>query len=179
MRWLPKVAVGLVAGLALLAVLVFAVGAFLPVDHEVSRRVVLHRPVAEVWDVITDFSQAPSWRPDIVRVARSTDRGGTPVWIEYSSDGEAIPYATTVVEEQRRLVRTIADPNLPFGGTWTFELVPEDGQTRLTITERGTVGNPLFRVVSTFFIGHETFMVRYLVALGRRFGEEVTPVDPD
>jgi uncharacterized protein YndB with AHSA1/START domain len=177
-HWVLKIALGLVAGLALLVVLVFALGASLPAEHEVSRRVVLHRPAAEVWEVITDFSQAPEWRPDVVRVERSSDRGGKPVWIEYSPDGEGIPYATTVVEEQRRLVRTIADPNLPFGGTWTFELAPQDGETRVTITERGTVGNPLFRVVSTFFIGHETYMTRYLVALGKRFGEEVTPVDP-
>jgi hypothetical protein len=34
---------------------------------------------------------------------------------------------------------------LPFVGTWTFEVSPEDGASRLTITEHGEVYHPLFR----------------------------------
>jgi hypothetical protein len=45
----------------------------------------------------------------------------------------------------------------------------------VTITERGLVGNPIFRFVSRFVIGQTATMDSYLRALGKRFGEEVTP----
>ena len=51
-------------------------------------------------------------------------------------------------ENPKKLVRTIADPKSPFLGSWTYELEPLDGdKTRLTITERGTVKPPLFRLI--------------------------------
>ena len=53
-----------------------------------------------------------------------------------------------------------------------------DGEgTLLTITERGEVYNPIFRFVSKFLMGQTKSMDEYLRALGRKFGEEVTPID--
>jgi hypothetical protein len=45
----------------------------------------------------------------------------------------------------------IADPKLPFGGTWTYELEPVAGGTSVTLTEDGEVYNPLFRVMQKLF----------------------------
>lgn len=59
----------------------------------------------------------------------------------------------------------IADPNLPFGGTWTYDLVPGDQACSLTVTEDGEVYNPLFRFVSRFIIGHTATIDSYLKAL--------------
>jgi hypothetical protein len=61
------------------------------------------------------------------------------------------------------------------GGTWTHELTPDGSGTRLTITERGWVGNPIFRFVSRFVMGQTATIDSYLHALGKRFGEEVKP----
>lgn len=170
--------VGIVLGVVVVLVLVVvAVGAMLPARHEIARTVVVERPLSEVWEVIVDFPSAPEWRPDVQKVERLPDRNGMPVWAEYGSDGQRIPYATVEAEAPRRLVREIADPGLPFGGTWTFELAPAGAGTRVTVTERGEVRNPVFRFVSKFVIGHETFMVRYLEALGARFDQDVEPVE--
>ncbi len=62
----------------------------------------------------------------------------------------------------------IADPDLPFGGTWTFELAPEAGGTRLTITERGEIRNPIFRTMSRFVFGYGATMETFLAELRAR-----------
>jgi hypothetical protein len=73
------------------------------------------------------------------------------------------------------MVTRIADPEQPFGGTWTFELAPADGGTRLTITERGEVYNPIFRALGRFVFGHTATIDQYLRALGAAFGDALTP----
>ena len=46
----------------------------------------------------------------------------------------------------RRLVTRIeATPGTPFGGTWTFEITPDGTGSRVTVTERGWIANPIFR----------------------------------
>ena len=72
----------------------------------------------------------------------------------------------------RLLVGRIADANLPFGGSWTYELAPRAaGQTSLTITEDGEVYNPIFRFVSRFVMGHSATINQYLSDVGKRFPE--------
>jgi hypothetical protein len=75
----------------------------------------------------------------------------------------------------QRLVSRIADERLPYGGTWTYELAPAGDGTRLTITERGEIYNPVFRFVARFVMGHTATMNGVLRALGARHGERVTP----
>jgi hypothetical protein len=71
----------------------------------------------------------------------------------------------------RRLVARIAGDNLPFGGTWTFEITPEGDGAKLRITERGWVSNPIFRFVSRLVLGYTSNLEMYLRSLGRKFGE--------
>lgn len=73
------------------------------------------------------------------------------------------------------LVGRIASTDVPFGGTWTFQVAPDGSGARVTITERGWVSNPIFRFVSRFVIGETATMDTYLRALGKRFGEKVSP----
>ena len=75
----------------------------------------------------------------------------------------------------RRFSLRIADPKLPFGGTWTYELRTADGGTLVTITENGEIGNPVMRFLSRFVFGQTSTMEGYLRALGRKYGETVTP----
>jgi hypothetical protein len=78
--------------------------------------------------------------------------------------------AFVIVEQAppRRLVTRVADPELPYGGTWTFELEPEESGTRLTITERGQIHNPIFRVIARFVFGYAATMESYLDELEAR-----------
>ena len=82
-----------------------------------------------------------------------------------------------MVEEFKphRLMTRIADSDQPFGGTWTFLLIPTPTGSQITITEDGEVYNPMFRFMSRFVFGHTATMDLFLRALGERFGEQVTP----
>jgi hypothetical protein len=75
---------------------------------------------------------------------------------------------STAFEPPRRLVTRIADEDLPFGGTWTYELEPLGASTRVILTENGEVYNPIFRFVSRFLLGHDATMIVYLDALEER-----------
>jgi hypothetical protein len=73
------------------------------------------------------------------------------------------------VRPQHLLVR-IDDVSLPFGGSWSYDLVPSGTGTILTITERGEVYNPLFRFMSRFVFGHSATMEGFLASLTTRLG---------
>ena len=172
LKWMLSAAVFLV--LSVLAVAGF--GITLPEHHTAARTVVLSQSRDVIWETITDYAGAASWRPDLQTVESGTDAAGRQVWIEVDKAGDSIPYATLEEQKPSRLVREIADPELPFGGTWTFQLDPAEQGTRITITEDGFVPNPVVRVISTYLIGHTTFMESYLTALGEKFGERVEPL---
>ena len=88
---------------------------------------------------------------------------------EVGSDG-SIVYETDSVVPGKRLVNRIADPSLPFGGRWTYDLAPDGDGTRLTITENGEVYNPVFRFVSRFIMGHTRTIDQFLTDLQRKLG---------
>ena len=60
---------------------------------------------------------------------------------------ERVPFSKFVTE--------IDDPSLGFGGTWTFSIEGTPAGSRLTITEKGFVPNPLFRLLSFYVFGHQ------------------------
>ncbi len=112
-----------------------------------------------------------SWRPDVKRVERLPDRNGRPAWKE-SVSGMDIPLETTESAPPRRLVLLIADPKLPFGGTWTYVIAPTPDGSTLTITEDGFVSNPVFRFMSRFVFGHYATIDTYLKNVAKKFDEE-------
>jgi hypothetical protein len=105
-----------------------------------------------LWQAITDFQAYPSWRSNVQRVERLPDREGDPVWLEVDKRGQGIQFQTVESIPPYWLVRRIADPKLPFGGSWTFEITSADGGSAITITEHCEVYNPIFRFASRFII---------------------------
>jgi len=171
MKWI-LIVVAILAGLVAVAALV---GSLLPRDHVASRSVRLRQSREAVWQAITDYAGAASWRPSLRSVERAPDQDGHAVWKEIDRHGEAMPLATIEEAPPTRLVRKIADPGLPFDGTWTYEVVPDGEGCRITITERGEVKHALFRFVGRFVLGYTSTIDTYLKALGRKFGEDVVP----
>jgi len=163
MRWLwIALVVTLVLGLALLLV-----GWLLPEKHKASRQATFQAPPEAVWALITNVEAFPSWRGDVKTVRRLPDRDGRAVWVEETSGGR-ITLAVDRSEAPRLLVLRIADPTLPFGGTWTYEILPVAGGSTLTITEDGEIYNLVFRVMARFVFGYEGTMVGYLKAAEAR-----------
>jgi len=158
--------------LALLAALVFVIGALLPREHVASRSASFTRPPEAVWAVITDHANEGSWREGFKSVGRLADSSGHPVWKEVDERGASRVLETELEVRPNQMVRRIVGVDLPFGGSWSYEVLPTKDGCRLTITERGYVSNPLFRFVSRFFMGHTATIERYLEALGRRLSED-------
>jgi uncharacterized protein YndB with AHSA1/START domain len=152
-------------------VLVLVIGWFLPRDHVATRMGRYRRSPEAIWAAITDLDAMPSWREGLKSVKRLPDRNGLPANIEFTTSGE-IPMETVEMVPPRKLVRRIAASNLPFGGTWTFEIEPVPDGTTLRITENGYVTNPVFRFVSRFVLGYTGEMEKYLRSLAKKFGEQ-------
>jgi hypothetical protein len=73
-----------------------------------------------------------------------------------------MPLCVEVTEPLKTRVVRIADKDLPFGGTWTYELEPSGAdQTKLTITERGTTGPAIWRFVGHYLIGEDSNLKKY------------------
>lgn len=168
MKWLL---VG-VAVLALIVAVVVIVGYMLPRDHVASTTATIPAPPDSVWGALTDVRDYPRWRPGVRSVDLLSTEGALR-WREHTGDGE-ITFERTEELRPRRLAARITDETLPFGGSWTYELIPQANGTRLTITERGYVTNPLFRFMSRFVFGHHRTQEDFQRALGRRFGQDVT-----
>lgn len=170
MRWL-LVALAVIAGLVLVVV---AVGYALPVRHVASVAATIPAPPDSVWAAVASPETYQSWHPGVSRVEILPPMDGRVAWRETGKDG-SISYVAVASEPPRRFVARITDRDLPFGGSWEWQLAPDGAGTRVTVTERGEVYNPIFRFVSRFVIGHTKTLTDYVKALGRRFGSEATP----
>ena len=159
------------AVIALLAVLVVAVGFTLPERHRAVVRAHYAQPVEAVHHAIIDVAAAPTWRAGVDSVRILTQQPLT--WREYTEWGALT--MTMVETSSNRIVSRIVDTGEGFGGTWTFELEPDAGGTALTIAEDGEVYNPIFRFMSRFVFGYYGGLESYAASLGRKFGEEVQP----
>lgn len=162
LRWWhwPLIALLVVFALGLVA---YAVGARLPARHAATVSAHIDAPPDRVWALLTDVERFPAWRPDVEAVTRLEDADGRPAWRESLGTG-TLTFETVSADSAARLVVRIADEDLPFGGTWTYELEPDAGGTRLTITEDGEIHNPLFRFMSRYVFGHDTTIRTYIDA---------------
>jgi uncharacterized protein YndB with AHSA1/START domain len=175
-----KYALIVIAALIALVLVVVAVGAMLPVAHRASRQIKLHQPAESVFALINDPASFPAWRGKVkgskeIRVEILPEKGGHRMFRETGADG-TILYEVVSVEPNKRLVTRIADPSLPFGGKWTYEVLPDGDSATLRITEDGEVYNPVFRFVSFFIFGHSATIDQYLRDVSRRFGEDAPAV---
>ena len=142
MRWLLKVAAALGAFIAVLAL----VGYSLPVAHVASRSADFNATPEQLFALISDLRNYGSWWPE-----------GTETRVAVV---ESVPPS--------RFVTKIDEPDAPFGGTWTMEIVPIPTGSRLTITERGEIYNPIFRALARFVFGYESTMESCFAAARRR-----------
>jgi hypothetical protein len=166
---LKALLVVLVALVAIIVIMV-GIGAMLPKSHVVSRTITLHQSPDAVFATISNFKDVPTWRPEVQGVEALPPDGNLDRFREKSSDG-VVTYEVVEAKAPSRLVTRIADPSLPFGGRWIYEIAPVPGGCRVDITERGEVYNPVFRFVSRFVLGQTRTLDKYLRDLGRHFGE--------
>ena len=166
MKWILWVFV-LLAGIL---VLIALIGWLLTKEHTVTREARFHQPPEAVWKAITDIDAMPSWRQGLKSVKRLPDQNGLAAWVE-TTDSGVFPLETVVSQPPSKLVVRIADPKLPFGGTWTYEIAAAPPGSILRIREDGEIYNPIFRFLSRFVFGYSGTIETYLKSLSRKFGE--------
>ena len=166
-RWViftVLIAVGVVA-------LVAGIGWILPKAHTASRTAQYAAAPEAVFAAISDVGQYASWRSDVTSVDLLPSDEGK-VFRETGSDGQ-VTYRIEILEPPTRMVSRIADPSLPFGGSWTFEVAAAaGGGSSLTITEDGEVYNPIFRFISRFFMSPTAAIEAFQNDLARQLARQ-------
>ena len=145
MKWI-WIILGSLAGIV---ALVAIIGVALPVKHVASRDARFRKTPAELWPSISPGTTQQTFKQDDVS------------------------YEVVDSLPNRRLVTRIADKNLPYGGSWTYEIEPDGSGSVLRITEHGEVYNPIFRFVSKFVMGHTATIDSGLKEIGKKAGEDV------
>jgi uncharacterized protein YndB with AHSA1/START domain len=149
------------AALGAIVLVVLLVGWSLPVKHTATGEATFRSSPESLYRLITDVDRFPQWRSSVKRIERLPDSAGKTRFREIGSDGTILYEVDSAVPGQR-LVTRIADRSLPFGGSWTYELMPRGDSTTLRITEDGEVYNPVYRFVSRFVFGHNATIEKYL-----------------
>jgi hypothetical protein len=174
MKIFVLIIVGVIAIIILLVGVVALIGSRLSKSHTATRSIFLRRSPQNVYDVIRDFPSAPEWRLDVKRVEVQTQASGKVHLREEGKNG-TVNYELAEDVPGKLMVTQILDTDLGYSGKWTYVFAPEDGGTRVTITEDGEVSNALFRFMSRYVFGHTATMDSYLSSLARRFGENAVP----
>lgn len=176
LRW-TLIILGSLLGIILLISLV---GWWTPRQHVASAELRLDRPPDTVWSVVRDVETYPDWWSYLSGAVEREGPDGGERYVMRDRHGQEVPYDVVESDPPSRLVMRIADEDLPFGGSWTYEVEPaEGGGTLVRITENGNIENPLFRFMARFVFGYHATMESYLEALARRFGEDprVAPLE--
>jgi hypothetical protein len=157
-----KIALFVFGSLVALIGLMAAIGWTLPIKHTAARTISLNTSPSQLWAIISDFKSSVLWRSELKAVEPIEVEPGSYGWKEISKDNDSITYATIEAVPEQKMIRKIVDKNLPFGGSWTFQLAGQNNQTQLTITENGEVYNPIFRFMSRFVFGHFASLDKYI-----------------
>jgi uncharacterized protein YndB with AHSA1/START domain len=166
-----KIALYVAAGAVLLVVIVAVIGAMLPVKHHATRRARFQVAPDALYSVLAG---PPDWRTGVKAFGLLPDENGHKRWWEEDTHHQKITYELIDAQPARRLQTRIATPNLPFGGTWTFDISSSDqGAADLRITEDGEVYNVIFRFMARYIFGHHASIETYLKDLGVKFNQEV------
>jgi len=154
-----------------LGLAVWIIGSLLPVEHRVTSEATFTVPPDTLFSLISTPMKFPEWRKDVKAVELLPPSDGVERYREISGDGTILYSVVRSIPGRERVIE-IADPNLPFGGRWTFVVAPASaGTTSLRITEDGEVRNPIYRFVSRLVVGHRATIDRYLADMKRHFEE--------
>ncbi|MDB6094633.1 MAG: hypothetical protein JWM32_2195 [Verrucomicrobia bacterium] len=158
-----SILVGLVALVLSAALFFYVVGLRMPREHRAEITVTLPASRPTVWAALTDYSTMPQWWPAVksIRIEKLSD--GTELTWNVDRHGQEIPFVTAESRLNEKLVRVIAKNDLPFGGSWTYELADAGaGQTKLTLTEDGFINPPIFRAMAKWFFGLDATMKDFI-----------------
>jgi uncharacterized protein YndB with AHSA1/START domain len=169
MKWLLY----LVILLAILIGAVFLIGYALPAKTTISRSISLQQPPAAVFAVLADVKNLAQWNRNTERVDVLPPVDGKEATQQTFNGGMTMTIITAESVPPNHLVRVMGDDGGPFAGSWTYEITPAEGGSRVVLTEVAIFKNPLFRVMTRIF-GQTKYMDEHLEDLAKKLGETTT-----
>src|SRR5579872_5906177 len=148
MKWVLLAIAFLLVIIALMAL----IGSLLPMKHRATRKARYRASPEALYAVLAG---PPDWRTGVKSFGVLPEQDGRKRWWEEDTHGQKITFELVEEVPARRLVTRMADPKLPFGGSWTFQIEPvTGGGSELRISEDGEIYNVLFRFMARFFFGY-------------------------
>ena len=170
-RTFLRLALVLVVTLIIVAVIAYADGASLPVNHSVSVEGTVPAPPARVFAIITDVANGPSWRKEVKSVQvlppESGPNGPQDHWIENLGHGVKMNFLalrTEPINAAGNALRVVDLKDPQYGGSWTYTITPSDtpAQTHLHITEDGYINPPIYRFIMVHIFGMTKNLDQYM-----------------
>ena len=150
-------------------IVIIGYGYSLPVEHQITMQRHYAKTPDEIWNVIVDYRKYSQWRENVYEVTEMRSKGSYDAWKELDADGHSVPYEIISYSQNKQMIIEITDPTLPYGGSWTFDLVPDETGTTLMITENGKIDNLFFRVIAHFSTGYTDSMNAWLNSLDNKY----------
>jgi uncharacterized protein YndB with AHSA1/START domain len=163
-------AFGLLALLGLPLLVAVILGMSTPEEHQVQVALRTRQGPAGVWQVLADWKGQAQWRRDVATVETLKPVGDRPAWRTVSAEGDSVEAAVLAAVPPRALTLRLEGGR--FSGTWTLDLVRDGLGTAVVLTERGTIPNPLVRLMAHRGGGLGATAQGFLEDLSARLGDK-------
>lgn len=165
--------VGLPLAVLFIAIVVmYLIGRAMRPDHVTAAAINLRQPPDEVYDLITNVGEYPSWSR-ITKVTRLPDDKGRPAWRQHFG-GNSVVTIDTRADRPRTYQQTIADDHKFFSGTWTYTIHPTLAGCKLELVEHGTVHYAIPRFMMHYLADPAVYLKRQLLDIAAQFDEAPT-----
>ncbi len=152
-------------------------GFLLSADHSTSLSAVIPADRQAVWDVMADVENISEWNVIVDKSELLEPADGKRVWRETDPAGGAISFREVEADAPSRWQTEVYDALAPYSAQWEYTLTEEDGKTRLTIAETGTIPNPFRRFLMRFLVGYDRFQRAYFESLAEHFGDDAVQIE--
>jgi hypothetical protein len=147
---------------------VIVAGLLLPRTSEASRSVLLPATPDKAFAKVADAAGQSSWRSDIGSIEMAADGKS---WVENTRDGDRITFRLEESAPNERFSISYASAR-GFSGEWTGRFTAEGTGTRLEVTERVTIPNPVFRLIGRILAPPGSHTDLHLADLARALAAE-------
>ena len=173
-RWLAPLSgvVAIGAGIGLVGIWTW--GASLPEEHTATVRARIPVDADTVWALVSDPTRRPEWVERVARVVEG-EVDGVHAWRQVDPTGDRFDFR--IVEDRRPtlVIATARAEDLGMAARWTWTVEPADGATDVTLTEVGSIPNPLFRANWQLRRGPYVIIESDLRSLAEALGVDVVP----
>lgn len=153
-------------------IVILAYGYSLPVEHQITMQRHYAKSADELWEVIADYRKYSQWRQNVYEVNEMPAKGVYEAWKEVDANGRSVAFEIVSYSPGIQMIIEVTDATLPYGGSLTFDLLPDATGTTVKLTENGKIDNLLLRVIAHFVTGYTSSMNAWFNSLDNKFALE-------